>query len=390
MIDINLLKDTTGHETDKKPEPATPSVQYSVPERERLDEKKAKPPSGFSLWLKNLFRRKAAAPPPVKPERLANVKAMKPAAIPEPNVIAGPPDMFAELDQPPPRRQPPDRPKPVRPPQADARAPMPPPPAPEPARLSVRPPNLMELGSRTDSPSQPKPAALSRGGGMSAPAPTSNSQFLVNLLPEEYTVGPREIKHKLVSLGLVAVLSVVAVVAAYFLLTLYESNYAQKSAKLDDELVNVQAQITGLEPVRREAVSFRDKVLLLQGLMATHIHWTNFFEKLEKYTVAGIDYSDIFNGSTNGDVSFDGTANTLEDVAHQLAVFEQSAGDFVLNPQLVTVGKSSVKTTSGGEIELGGYHFTIGARLHPLLFFDVLGSAASAAGVQTDETGPSL
>lgn len=490
MVDINLLKDTKGSESEHKPPPLPPTVRLSSPGRERLEEKKAKPPSGFALWLKGLFSRqpkieatpakpKPAAPPP---------KAPKVKGIAEPEVITTPVDIFEEVQKPtsppprpkppltrpqpkfdtaphpffkeprpatpappapqpppppptppPPRRpqfslqdipvrpkppyylmipvaaqpapgqgrpkeklpkppsgflrwlknlfapkpkaekpvkskpppapQPPPPPRPpvappapavqsVLPPQPRPVPPPPPPPKPQPAPPPARPVVPPPPPPFKQTEKKVKPTAGEKPKGETAPARGAGEAFFVNLLPEEFTVSASELKRHFLSLGMAAVMSVVAVLAVYFLLELYQTNIVRKVAHIDEEITQTQSDIQRLRPEQREAIAFTEKVGAFTAAAISHVRWTNFFEQLEKYSVDNVSYGSVFKATVGGSLAFDGTARSIDDVAHFLAVLQREAKDFVTSAKLQSLVRAQAR--EGGEAE---YTFSISVTL---------------------------
>ncbi len=342
-MDINLLNDTKGDDPDglrKKPVPP-PDVELTAPGRERLSEKKAKPPSRFSVWLKGLGgQRKPELPKPYTPERLPRPKPDT-SKITPPEVVVGPTDIFADVDA-----------KPAKPVPRPVSAP-PPPKRPAPV---VRPAVARTQAALT------RPEAMGEG-------------FSVNLLPEEFSASPLEFRHKLISLALAAVLSVMAIIALYFLMIFYETNFLTRGAEIEGDTAVVKQQISTLREKQREALAFKNRVDVFHSALDQHIVWSAFFDKLQQYTVEEVALRGAFQAALGVDLTLEGQAKDVEAVAHQLAVLQQTAKDFVISARLEALTRSQALTT-GGEVELGGYDFSIGVTLVPTLF--TLGGVAPA------------
>ncbi len=348
MVDINLLKDTKDEDANqrKKP-PVRPQFDLSAPGRERLEEREVKPPSKFSVWVRGLF---GAKPPkrdaPFTPERAPHPKSTPIGKIVPPEVTTAPPDIFAPLDQ---RR-----------------------PAP-PAKASPPPPQRNGNGKKSAPAAPAKPT----------PAPGS---FLVNLLPEELSISPVEVRQRFMTIGLVAVFTVVGIVAVYFLLVFYQLNFVNKTASVQEEITTVQADIQKLRPTQVKALEFTQRVDLLKSTLDRHIYWTNFFDKLEKYIIQNVAVSSLFKGSVGTSFTIDGVAPTVEDVAHQLAVLQQAAPDFVTEATLDSLARTQAQTLGGANVSADSYSFSISVTLVDGLF--IQSNQPPAESAETPSAAP--
>lgn len=322
MVDINLLKNTKGDEPGKQPKPIRPPKEYSAPPRERLEEKPAKPPAGFIVWLKRLFSPKPKPKPPFKPEKLPAPRSERVRHIEPPTVVTGPPDIFAELD----RQKTPPPAAPPRPP-ASRRA------------------SRVGPGTTAAKPANP---------------PLPRIGFLVNLLPEELSISPVEAKRHVINLVLAAVICVVVVLAVYLLLDFYQTNYVVRTAKVEEQLSSVESDIGRQRATQREAIAFADQVKVLKVNLEQHIYWSRFFKLLEKYTVTGVAYAGAFKGDVAPSMTLSGTAASIEEVAHQLVVFSEAADEFVVGAKLEALSRAeSLQGAGAGET----YTFAIGVSL---------------------------
>ncbi|MBI3115406.1 MAG: hypothetical protein HYZ09_02860 [Candidatus Kerfeldbacteria bacterium] len=330
MVDINLLGDTKDPDgkQGEKPKPR-PRFELSSPGRERREDDTGRPPSGFSVWLKKLFSgTKVPSEPAFKPERRPKEKASGRLITP-PEVVAPPDDISA-----PPAR-----------------------PAPASGGTGSVPPLLPTRPGRRAAPSEPTPPPLGGSEG-----------FLVNLLPAEYAVSPVEVRQRLIALGFVALGSLVLVLLVYFFLAFFQANYVNRTAEVQNDVTLVQGEIAQLRAQQTEALAFAARVRLLEQTLDRHIYWSNFFEKLETYTVKSVAFSNAFRGQVGASMTLDGLAASIEDVAHQLVVLQEVAGDFVTDAQLESVDRSTATTATGTDIPLDAYSFSMNITLVDELF----------------------
>lgn len=386
-MDINLLNDTKGTEPDKAKPPVPAKTEFTTPAREHLDDPQGKPPSGVSVWFKGLF---APKPETARPEALKTPSTPKikvPKGMGSPEVIAAPEDMYAELEKPTPAPaaapktpapRPAPAPSPFRP-LGRSLPPLPSSPPPSPTVAPAAPPTTRPLAvsrpmtpmtslPRAKVPPPAKPPRRSLFGGRTPKAPDEpeggTGGFRVNLLPEELAVSTVEVRQRAILLGLMAAIGAALVIGVYLLLELYQSNVTNRTATLTQELNEIDREIAALRPSQRDANRFVTKVKILDQGLRSHIRWTYFFERLERYTVDGINYGGAFQSTTGGSLTLTGNAISVDEVAHQLAVFQRSAQDFATD---ATLGSVSHARAAGG-VESDTYSFTMNLTLAPGVF----------------------
>lgn len=397
-MDINLLKDTKGTEAEKAKSLVPPKPEFTTPAREHHDDPQGKPPSGVSVWFKGLF---APKPEPLKSEGAtlpSTPKIKVPKGMTSPEVIAAPQDLYAELEKPAPTAtpapgvpapQPAPAPSPFRP-LGRSLPPLSPPPPPRPTVAPPTPPTTRPLAvSRPLTPTaslphakMPPPAKPLRRGllGHRTPKATDDPEpetgsFRVNLLPEELSVSTIEVRQRFILLGLMAAIGVALVVGAYLLLELYQSNVTNRTASLTQDLSTIDREIAALRPIQREANRFVTKVAALDQGLRSHIRWTYFFERLERYTVTGVNYGGAFQSTTASSLTLTGNAVSVDEVAHQLAVFQRSAQDFAITATLGNVSRAR----GVGNVETDTYSFTLNLTLAPDVFVTAPAAIEEAA-----------
>lgn len=393
-MDINLLADTKDAPSERKKPTPPPETPYSAPLGDRREEPKAKPPSGIRLWVKGLFAAKPEAPKRDAASSAPAPKLKVPRNLPEPESVAAPTDIFAEVDRPttaaptarpavtpPPSglrplghvgAPPPPVPTPLAP--TPVMRPVPPPVAPSPVGRPPGRPGGLNAG-RLPTTALPRPvrsgAAVARGNG---PPPTSPGGFLVNLLPAELAVDSAEVRQRLLLLGLIAAITSAVVVGVYFTLAFYESNVSRRVAAVKDETTDVDARIHSLRAVQREANAFVMKVSALDTALQRHIRWSFFFDRLERYTLPTVSYGGTFQGTTGTTLALTGTAPAVDDVARQLAVFQRSAPDLATAARLEGVTRGADASGVSADV----YTFTITLTLAPDVFVTPPSAAPTA------------
>lgn len=106
-------------------------------------------------------------------------------------------------------------------------------------------------------------------------------------------------------------------------------------------------------------------------ILATHVYWTKFFEKIEKYTLPDVYYTGGFNASTSGLLILQATAPDFETVSKQLVVLK-NAPDFVQDVSITSAQRQSASVTTilpEGAVLASHVTFTINLNLAPDIFY---------------------
>lgn len=358
MPDINLLKDT------KKPDEEAGEkgsllerLDLSQPERFEFKEKEGRPASGFSQWVKRLFRRSTAKPKTgILEARREGTDISSTLQAAAPTELGQADERFRGLK---PLRATADQ----RPATSNQRPTMRDQgsgaggqgglaPRPLPGGANSRPERPAGIQTTPPPPMPPKHGKPSEAAGEAEEPPAGG--FDVNLLPEEL-VGQYEPRKKLINLGITSGLTVVAVAAIYVIMIVYQSSIVSRTETVRTEANTINQQISQLQETRTAALALKDKVEAIAERLDQHIYWTTFFAQLEKYTVPDVYYSNVFAGDINGQLTLEATGRDFSSVARQLLAFQQ-ADDFV-----ETVVINSASRVS--EVEGGGETVSFGIEL---------------------------
>ncbi len=142
------------------------------------------------------------------------------------------------------------------------------------------------------------------------------------------------------------------------------SFYVGKIADLRQEQINSEK---GIEKI----VSFQKKLDLASNLLKNHIYWTNFFDFLEKNTLADVYYSGI-HGDIGGKYFFNAHASSFSSITEQVRVLRDNP--YVVDVRVSSgnvVGEYNVKKDEKNNIKTdisGGIDFDISITLDKSIF----------------------
>lgn len=343
MVDINLLQDTTGEgDEQKKPEKKpTGNIEYTKPSADRAEPlKEAKPKTGF---LGGIFKKKttSATPsePPPQPPRSA-----RPAHEPsrstgsysqtEPRqdsgqALEGKPkggffsSWFGRKTEPSQPSVPPPVGVPIQPSTDSAEAHF---------RDAYA---KKEKSRKTDSrvleeKVQKKPK---REIAYSEMAVEGKPSFLdVNLMPGDL-IEELEPKKKLTLYGIVTAGAIAVIIGLWLSLSYYEKKIFQDVEQASKEIQSVEAKIASLRKLQLEAILFKSQTDQVKDVLDKHVHWSNFFKRLEERTAREVVYEG-FNGTfargTNPVFILNALAPSFDSVARQTLAFRApESADFI-------------------------------------------------------------
>ena len=179
-----------------------------------------------------------------------------------------------------------------------------------------------------------------------APKRERGQEFNVNLMPEELAGGQTVSWNSEIKTLLLAIVSATLILTvAYGLLIFLQTNLETRMAARQQEFNDLEKQIGDFISQEKQNNALADRVALVKTLLNQHISWTNFFGRLEKYTLDGVYYTDLA-ADTSGVLLLPGVADNYNVLARQLAVFKQ-ASDFttgvgLANAQLYSADKAGV------------------------------------------------
>lgn len=155
----------------------------------------------------------------------------------------------------------------------------------------------------------------------------------VNLIPKELAK-EQELalpKNLLIS-GLIIFLFILLIGVVYLGITWYQIGINNQIQQLENEIKDINEKIAGYETVKLAALDLQKRLKLIRGLLDKHIYWTAFFDKLEKYTIKEVYYTDFSMAGTEKLV-LSAVGKDYQSVAKQLVVFQQ-ADDFVAKVEI--------------------------------------------------------
>lgn len=148
----------------------------------------------------------------------------------------------------------------------------------------------------------------------------SNPKILeINLIKEDSSVSFDWGKN-LSTILLVFFVAAVLVAEIYFGLDWWQNQEMVKTQKISAEVAKLNKEIANLNNQATEAFKYKDKVLILSGLLNNHVYWSNFLNYLEKNTISTVQY-DGLKGDVSGNYAFTATAKTYADVSWQTKAF---------------------------------------------------------------------
>lgn len=195
--------------------------------------------------------------------------------------------------------------------------------------------------------------------------------FNVNLLSEDlYTkFKPRQ---KLMQLGLVALGAAAVVGLVFFGLDVLQRSVTNDVTTKKAELTSVRSKISGLKDEQQTIQNTTKKITAIRDLIDQHTRWTQFFARLESYTLSNVFYGPAFSGDVKGSMTFTAKTDSFDSVAKQYLVFQQAvaAGDFISDFTITNATRTV--TTAGPQVS-----FTVSFNVLPSVFLNTGQAQAS-------------
>jgi hypothetical protein len=191
----------------------------------------------------------------------------------------------------------------------------------------------------------------------------SNPKILeINLIKEDSGVSFDWGKN-LSTIFLVFFIAAVLVAEIYFGLDWWQNQEMIKTQKTAADVAKINKEITALNNQATEAFKYKDKVLVLSGLLNNHVYWSSFLNWLEKNTLSTVQYSSL-KGDTSGTYSFDATSKTYADVSWQVKAF---LNDPMTKSALVD-DATSFQLKDDDKEKKPEVHFTVKLEVNPSIF----------------------
>jgi len=139
----------------------------------------------------------------------------------------------------------------------------------------------------------------------------------------------------------------------------------EKQVNMEGELIlsdidSAKKNIENMEKNLNEINIFQKKLNKVATILDQHLYWTNFFDFLEKNTLAEVYYTGGFSGDTNGEYNLPAVADGYSSIEGQLKVFRNSEE---------VISAESYKGSMGkGDSEGGSVSFDIDLKVRPDIF----------------------
>ncbi len=186
----------------------------------------------------------------------------------------------------------------------------------------------------------------------------------VNLIPEELAKYPEiEFPKKVASTTLSVVIMVLLVISGYLGLTWYQFTVTRQFVDTTVQVDAVKNQISQFESSTVVALDVQRRLTLVRDLLNRHIYWTEFFSKLEHYTMSDVFYTN-FSMAGQDQLVISAIARDYSAVAVQLVAFQQ-ATDFVTS---VRIESASAQPVEANQAAIAGVDFTINMEFVPGIF----------------------
>lgn len=198
------------------------------------------------------------------------------------------------------------------------------------------------------------------------PLPEQDAGYQVNLLSEDLSTKFHPREH-LFKLGLSAAAGVLVVALAFVGLTIYENQAEKQVEVVQHDITQVKDQIARLTAEQSGVDLTLKKMAVVRELIEHHIHWTKFFDRLERYTLPTVKYGAAFSGTLNSAMVFTATTDSFEEVAKQYLILQQAVDrrDFISEFNI-----SGASRKSGKEENSDIVSFSVTMMLLPEMFYD--------------------
>lgn len=200
-----------------------------------------------------------------------------------------------------------------------------------------------------------------------------DDDFNVNLLTED-VASTFNLRLRLIQIGLVAVGAAVLVGLVFVGLGFYEKSIESDVQTTREQTLAAQTEITKLEKDLTGAKEIATRLDAFQSLVGKHVRWTNFFDRLERYTLPEVTYGGSFSGTLSTTLNFSATTDSFERLAKQYLIYEQAiaAGDFITDFSITAASRSVEETNEK-------VTFSVSMQLVPTIFDNPLPTTTPAS-----------
>lgn len=166
----------------------------------------------------------------------------------------------------------------------------------------------------------------------------------------------------------ISILMVVLFITGFFIAEIYfglnwwEKQELIKAQSLNDNISQVNREISKIKAAADEALAYKDKSAEVSRLLNEHVYWSNFFNWLEKNTLSTVKY-DAFSGDTLGVYSLNAKALSYAEVSWQVKAFLNN--QYVKKVEVATVSSAAKDKKTNA---VPGVNFSLNFQLSPDIF----------------------
>jgi hypothetical protein len=164
---------------------------------------------------------------------------------------------------------------------------------------------------------------------------------------------------------------VLLVIAAGFITEIYislgrwEKKEQEKANQISISFKEVSQQMRDIKDETDQVTAFKDKLDLINELVANHVYWSHFFDWLERRTLNSVNYYS-FTGDISGQYSISASAASYADISWQVKSFMDDTN--TVSAQ-VDSGSSEEGTDDNGLSETK-VNFDLKLKVNPDIFYN--------------------
>jgi len=145
--------------------------------------------------------------------------------------------------------------------------------------------------------------------------------FDVNLLPATINFSSTK---KIITLLIVYVLLTIGVIIVVQLgISLYGQQITEEGLMLETEIDILDKETSKFNTTLQSATTWQLKLTAVDGLLRSHIYWSQFFDALEQVTLPRVYYKGFTGSVINTDMNLASFADSFAGVAKQLIAYEK-------------------------------------------------------------------
>lgn len=184
--------------------------------------------------------------------------------------------------------------------------------------------------------------------------------FDVNLLSGEYAQAfvPQNQKFVFTTAVTATALVILLSYAGVYLYQVNKESSTRATAQINEELKKTMASYA---PLEAEDTALQKKVAGLTGLLANHVSFKSFLERLEAATIPEVTYTMIAL-SRSGDMSLTALATSYTALARQLAILQKDT------PWVQSAIITAASLARDNQAHARGVEFEVSIKIDPAVF----------------------